>query len=135
MILEPFSPGWTYTTETWSGVMGVAPLGSVPSEVSRMRRRMRRIRCSEWVSMRKVFFCSPRADSMNISPNSRCQAGVQVVFRLLDEDGFDFGSDALDDHRQDLAEAEADVGETDVDAGVFIEEAHCIDIVNINIRV
>ena len=54
-------------------------------------------------------------------PQLRLQAGVQMVFRLFDEDGFSLGDDALDDHRQDLADSEADVGEADVDAGDFYE--------------
>ncbi len=53
-------------------------------------------------------------------PQLRLQAGVKMVFRLFDEDGFSLRDDTLNDHRQDLADAKADIGEADVDAGIFI---------------
>ena len=71
--------GSTNNTMTSCGRTSGTPSGSFPALVSRIRRMIRRSRCSLWVSTRKVFRPSPRADSMKTSPSSAWSAGCRWI--------------------------------------------------------
>ena len=94
------------------GSLGQRAFGSFPHAAHDAENQVLRMSFNE----EGVFLLSQGRFDEHI-PQLRLQAGMEMIFRLFNEDGFSLGDDALDDHRQDLAEAEADIGEADVDAG------------------
>ena len=87
----------------------MAPSGSLPVLVSRIRRMILSMQVFTMCLQKKsIFLFSQSRPNEHISEFS-LMGGVEVDFRLFDQECLLPGDPVLDDNRQHLADAEADI--------------------------